>query len=271
MNLFKNEKEVIQEIHDSFDNAQEELLQEANAIIGQYDTERVTKADRLEKLGFKKSLTVVENLKKKNVLLNSKKDADLVNYYKSTYPFLKFLKEEQMEAICKKYNLVFAPVERYKKDVPEKNVAEIEGAQVLRVEDSPKNKVSTRFTLDSFYWKSNFKLKRLGLNNIIEGEKILWTTLVESRIEKEYPEFRGDFHVDNIEILEEKRGGLFIAAPKSHFDLKGLKNKKSGFFNISITEVKDPIVFRYVRGGIQVLSKWGLEAYDESLQNEILN
>ena len=64
---------------------------------------------------------------------------------------------------------------------------------------------------------------------------------------------------------------MFITAPKSHFDLKDLKSKGLGFFDITITEVKDPIVFRYVKGGIQVLSKWGLEASDATLQNEILN
>ena len=78
-----------------------------------------------------------------------------------------------------------------------------------------------------------------------------------------------DFHTDEMEEIN--RDGLFIAAPKSHFDLKGLKKKGLGFFNFTVTEVKDPIVFRYVKGGIQVLSKWGLEANDEMLVNPINN
>lgn len=34
-----------------------------------------------------------------------------------------------------------------------------------------------------------------------------------------------------------------------------------------IVEVKDPIVFRYVNGGIQVITKWGIEAEDKILND----
>lgn len=66
---------------------------------------------------------------------------------------------------------------------------------------------------------------------------------------------------------------LFIAAPKSHFNLDGLeKVGKYGFRKIfKMPEPKDPIVFRYVRGGIQVITKWGLEASDPMLINSIDN
>jgi hypothetical protein len=75
---------------------------------------------------------------------------------------------------------------------------------------------------------------------------------------------------NHIEKLD--RTSLFIAAPKSHFNLDGLKKKnKFGFFNFTIFEVKDPIVFRYCRGGVQVLSKWGDETNDKLLLNEKLN
>jgi hypothetical protein len=68
------------------------------------------------------------------------------------------------------------------------------------------------------------------------------------------------------------RTGLFIAAPKEHFDLSGLTfDKNKGFYEAKVRVIKDPIVFRYVKGGIQVLSKWGLEAEDPALQIEILN
>ena len=67
-------------------------------------------------------------------------------------------------------------------------------------------------------------------------------------------------------------GGFFIAAPKSHFNLKSvIKKGKFSFLSIRVTEVKDPIVFRYCRGGIQILSKWGLEGEETSLTNEKMN
>ena len=71
----------------------------------------------------------------------------------------------------------------------------------------------------------------------------------------------------------EDRSGYFIAAPKEHFDLNGLtKNEQNkGFYKRTSVVYKDPIVFRYVKGGIQVISKWGLEGNDEALQVGILN
>ena len=76
-------------------------------------------------------------------------------------------------------------------------------------------------------------------------------------------------------VLEERtdRQKLFIAAPEKDFNLDGLTKKgKRGFFKTIITQrVDDPIVFRYCRGGIQILSKWGLEANDPELANPLDN
>lgn len=264
-NLFKDEKVIIQEIHDSFDNAQDELLKQATSIIKQHKPKLSDKAERLEKLGFVNSETVVKNLTNKEVLISSKKDADLVNYYKTSYPFLKFLKEEQLDAICKKYNLIYAPVGRYKEDVPEKNVTEIENAQPLKdIDTLPKmiKALSVKFSDQKTSFDRFLNDYPNGLISVEQLKK--WHPEIGTAFHCTY-----GFHIKNYQEID--KSGLFIAAPKSHFNLEGLKNKAFGFFNITITEVKDPIVFRYVKGGIQVLSKWGLEANDEMLQQEILN
>lgn len=70
-------------------------------------------------------------------------------------------------------------------------------------------------------------------------------------------------------VIVISKSGLFIAAPKSDFNLEGLSKKGKGYFNVF--EIKDPIVFRYVRGGIQVITKWGLEADDDALVVDKLN
>lgn len=72
------------------------------------------------------------------------------------------------------------------------------------------------------------------------------------------------------EAFKINRDGLFICAPIKHFDTKGLKKSGRGFFNFTPLPT-DPIVFRYVKGGVQVLSKWGLEADDYRLVQENLN
>lgn len=277
-NLFKDEKVIIQEIHDSFDNAQDELLRQATRIINLHTPKDNNKAERLKKLGFTQSEIVVKRAKNEKLLVESKKDADLVNYYKTNYPFLKFLKEEQLDQICNKYNLIYAPVEKYTKDVPEKNVTEIENAQPLKEKDKGENKYFAMVT--KAYQSAPKILKKIlhkGFYIDSKENKMFINDRDMLYFAKEYGGYKGRYSgytvaLDGIgQVIEESKQGLFIAAPKSHFNLKGLKNKGLGFFNFSITEVKDPIVFRYVNGGIQVLSKWGLEAEDELLQNEILN
>jgi hypothetical protein len=74
------------------------------------------------------------------------------------------------------------------------------------------------------------------------------------------------------------KSGFFIAAPKTHFNLKGLTQKsKFGFFNVlTVTVPKDPIVFEYCKNGIcRIITKWGTsddQSYlDPALTNEIYN
>lgn len=262
--IFKNDNSIIQEIHDSFDKAQDQLLEEAIAIINSHCPS--DKADRLEKLGFVNSKVVKHHQEKQKTFLKSKEDAELVKHYKFNYPFLKFLKEDQLDAICDKYGLVYTTVDRYKEDVPEKNLAEIESAKPLDESDGAEQFVrvlSRQFEYTEIAEYEEFKRKHpdgiVGFPYALMDEKS-----VEHHIKKRY-----DFFVGRYEELYKE--GLFIAAPKSHFNLNGLKNTGKSFFKSKIIEVKDPIVFRYVKGGIQVLSKWGLEASDESLVNEIYN
>jgi len=278
--MFKNEKVdvqvdekvIIQEIHDSFDNAQDELLKQALSIIELHEPLLSQKAERLQKLGFASSKTVLKNNTEKKTLITSQNDADLVNYYKTSYPFLKFLKEDQLDSICKKYNLVYAPVSKYKEDVPEKNVLEIENAQILKFVDRAINRY---FVIVTKPWSGlPSDLKDIVTKGFYVDSNIVKTDRFILQYAKTHGGYTGDYDdyvFKEAEIIEENLNELFIAAPAYQFDLEGLKNKALGFFSTTITVVKDPIVFRYVKGGIQVLTKWGLEASDEMLQQPILN
>ena len=253
------ERAIVEAIHREFDEAGEKILQEALAIINK-GTDDVHKAMRLKKLGFTSAEIVTKTKEQQNIIEISEKDAELVQYYRQTYPFLKFLKEEQLDAICKKYNLIYAPVANYIGDVPEKNLREIEQAQPLKKEDEIK---------PWSFWESEVG-RDLNLLSIGIIRTSLFTKQTNEKMATE--EKKNISAIKPIEKLRPQRTfndkrGLFIAAPQSHFNLEGLKNEGLGFFK----EVKDPIVFRYVRGGIQVLSKWGLEAYDEALINPINN
>lgn len=292
-----NEEQLIEEIHNEFDTAPQRLLDEALAII-ETNTVKVTleseienKANRLEKIGFvsnalvhKKNEINKRNEEKLNIIKLTQDEANLIKYYSETYPFLKFLTESELDRICDKYGLVYAPVGNYRMPVPDKNLSEIETAQPLKNNDKEKIRVHVRIHRNN-QWEFNLPnnlSKILHEGFIVDEWNFLPTSLGDARLielAKKYGGYSGDYsgYVTKPYVKAEcsmiNRDGLFIAAPKKHFNLNGLTfDNKKGFFSVTKTMVKsDPIVFRYVKGGIQVISKWGLEANDPALQVEILN
>lgn len=297
MRFIKTQTQLIEEIHNAFDSAQDKLLREANEIISKVKTDPIQPieliSDRLKAVGFIQTPVNKEaeklNDERMEIIKTTQEaelEANLIEYYKKTYPFLKFLTEVELKKICDKYKLIFAPVSAYKENVPEKNLRDIENAQKLRDEDKP---IQMKFFSGRVWCTSDYtdlkvilekkcsNLKNIPFKEISKEKYNGWLTeetriahgvLKALNIEIDYkPYVWIDGKVDEV-----NKDGLFIAAPESHFNLKGLtKKNKHGFFNMFTTEIKDPIVFRYVRGGIQVITKWGLEANDPALVVPVLN
>lgn len=298
----KSESELIEEIHNEFDTAPDRILEEALSIINKELQSKITleseiedKAVRLKKLGFIRNGLVdkLESITRRNqekdeVISMEMETAKRIKYYSETYPFLKFLTINELDRICDKYGLVYAPVGNYKMPVPDKNLEEIENSQVLKYSDECLSEVRRTF-IDDSYGEERKKFYR-KLVQLFGGNSFTEEELRKLKIKHNLniPDYRFDdffwyvarelkSHDDEhpiTKLIKETKdySGLFIAAPKSHFDLSNLKfDDKKGFYKTKIEIKKDPIVFRYVKGGIQVLSKWGLEADDPALQHEILN
>jgi hypothetical protein len=283
MKLFAS-KFTVEQIHAEIDSAQDRLIQQAEKLISELniptETQVERKADQLEKLGFVNSETVkkAESLKnqRKEVelkVVSTKEQAELLRYYKQTYPLQKFLTVEELDRICEKYGLIHAPVSNYVKDVPEKNVLEM--AKVCKLKDSDLQKIKHFMEIADWWWDLPDRIKKaipkrfeVNTNNL----------LIDREVREMFglTEYGGCiYRTAKIETVD--KSGLFIAAPPSHFDTSGLTKKgKFGFFKVTTIEVKDPIVFEYCRGGfVRVITKWGTEddqSYlDPSLVNEILN
>lgn len=271
----KTDAQLVEEIHNEFDAAQDRLLQQAKAII-ESNNSLSNKAERLKNIGFTASELVLENENKKSILVKNREQANLIEYYKMHYPFQKFLTEGELNRICNKYNLIYAPISAYKKDVPDKNITEIEKAKPLENTLAPEDVLKCKLNFHTWLVPTGgdflhiWSIWRYVLPSVIDGNYSS-EYKVNAILNNKY-NTGIQYLVTDIENIKFNRQGLFIAAPKSHFNKKGLmKNGELGMFNYSITVPKDPIVFRYCKGGIQVLSKWGLEASDEGLINEILN
>lgn len=277
------QEKLIAEIHAEFDTAQDRLLKEAKKVLNDVNTNVIGIAERLKSIGFKNTPTAKRGAEVKEKLVKSKDEATLIEYYAQTYPFLKFLTESELDRICKKYNLIYAPSDRYTEEVPEKNLRDIEVAQPLLNKDDAR--LQTYFSGKvwcAYEYKALDKILRAkcsDLSNVLfekyETDKYISeeTRIAIGVLDKLKIDRSGiDRHIwiDGT-VTEVKRSGIFIAAPQSHFNTEGLKKKGLGFFHIFETEIKDPIVFRYVRGGVQVLTKWGLEANDPDLVVPKLN
>lgn len=267
--MFKSSTQIVKEIHNEIDSAQDRLLDEAKRIINSYSS--IDKAERLEKIGFIASAAVVENKKRKDILVRSKEQADLIEYYKINYPLLKFITEGELDRICKKYRLIYMPIQNYIGDVPEKNLREIETAQKRKECDAPTDiiwcelKKEGAFKLtasDGGSWCGIWGKEWYRIPGKINGVHFRNQYEADDYLKKNLG-FTTTYLVGSVKNVSQNRQGLFICAAKSKF----IGQDKS----ISFIEVKDPIVFRYCKGGVQILSKWGLEAADELLVNEFCN
>lgn len=267
-----NPIQLIEKIHSEFDSAQDRLLQQAEQIIAQKAETQEDLAHRLVKVGFHKTPLVNKFRLKWKQLVSGMDQAKLIRHYKQTYPFLKFITEDELHRICNKYDLIHAPIGNYIGEVPDKNVRDIENMQALKPEDNPQDRIYCKVNFHSWWLPDNmfYSIWDKKLPSIIEGRHFgHWYSASEYfqqhfGIEKEYI-------ADSITNYTESKQGLFICAPSINFDLKGLGAVKSGFASIFQAPVKDPIVYRYVRGGCQIITKWGLEASDSWLINAIDN
>lgn len=239
----KEYPKIVQEIHREFDIAGDKLIEEANLILVNTPKLNENKVELLKKLGFTQTeeLQTAEKIKKQVEF--TKQQLEVVNYYRQNYPFNKFITEEQIETICKKYGLVCGDVSKYKGFVPEKNLREIaefklkpEDAQYYRIYNGGRGTVR---------YKIQYKEFQDHLNSRPEGIYIS----------------------DGIYSYSNSIGEFKICAP--------LKDMNTS--NMTITDgyklehVPDPIVLQPVNHGYLILSKWADETFDPSTEEILRN
>jgi len=268
----------VEKIHNEIDTAQDRLLNQAMLLISMNDVsqELKSKADRLLKIGFTSNPLIKDVLNKTNSLVKTTEQANTISHYKTEYPGLKFLTETEFDRICDKYKLIYAPVANYIKDIPEVNLKEIETVIELNPSDYFVNVIQIKVRIDNecisyltdeekeLIYVKGFYINNKDLIGSGSGMYGYSPDIIVSKLLGRSILFQfSTIHCDIIARVE--KSGLFIAAPKSHFNLNGLEKQGKGFFKIFKIEPKDPIVFRYVNGGIQVITKWGNEANDPNL------
>lgn len=262
----QSEREVIQEIHDTFYTEVDRILSEAK-ISKSLDTDKqhlIDKCKRLKALGFTSTqevreaeaeITRLDLIKKENEA--KKKIVKAVNYFTEKYPNYKFITEESVIKICDKYNLYHGPINKYIGTVPDVNLKHIEDFTVF--ENDKCFKYEKRFmpTLQPYYSFDNEDW------NLSERKMIS----LEEHIAKKKDIM---YNKDGYEINE--RCPLEIAAPLKDFNMTGMETKGR---KISKVEILDPIVLHpvFFAGSKHylIVTAWGLEASNELIVNQRFN
>jgi len=183
--------QVIEQIHQEFDVAQQCLLDQATELLENKPKE-VNKEliERIEQMGFTNSHTVQEIKKEGEARKSAKKVAGKVNYYFKHYPFNKFITKTQVKDICKKYGLVFGEIGWFTGVIPEKNMLEIadfevkekdkDGGMMIVGDESQFDLKNNRLQLDD-----EWELKRLPDPDPIVLQKVRGGFLIISKWGKE--------------------------------------------------------------------------------------
>jgi len=289
----------VEEIHEAFDKGEQEVIDECTKVLAELkiptETQIERKASLMQELGFHASETVEQAKVLKDRTLKIKEErsskelvANTINEFRVSYPKEKFITEDKLNELCKKYNLMYAPIKNYIKDVPEKNLLDIKNRKLLSSEDTVKNLYkfeTTKNRKDEFQLFLNAIGKPDGI--IEEGEDVVllnkydldyggelkknpwgiesstWMYVIWNHINI------GRYNFSTVEVIE--KSGLFVAAPKSHFNLDGIsKENEFGFFDVKHVEVKDPIVFEFCKNNlVRIVTKWGTED-DQSFLDPIV-
>ncbi len=259
----------VQEIHNEFECAADNLLKEANIILVQAEKADVVKVSRLQSLGFKQSIQVVETKPLLDAANLSTEQIKLVNYYKQNYPLQKFITEEQVKIICHKYNLVCGDVGRFRGFVPEKNLKEIEA---FNLKDSEKNLLGL-YQNDKLltHLSANVIKDDWALDRIESGEGVWYKStggmLVHAQSVKN--NIAPGFEDITYTKIKKVSNDLKICAPVKDMDISGLELEDG--YKLMKKHIPDPVVLQPIKGGYLVLTKWGEEASDPILLNEIEN
>ncbi len=264
-------KEVIEQIHKEFNTAGDLLLAQANEILNDHtNAEILNKGLKLQHLGFVSAQTTKESAELQVVREKNAGVAKAVREFKMLYPNNKFISAEDVQRICKKYNLFQGPVEAFKAHVPDKNMEEI-------AQFSSKNNIfGYKFKSVQFRYESDRR------DHGKEVAKFLQHYIFSNQSEYDAREVIGQNTSCSTTVPRDAYGvsKLTICAPEKDFTTKGLNRNWltrtiESATKITVSVAPDPVVLYPVAyqgvSGYIIVTAWGDEANDPLIFNEQKN
>jgi hypothetical protein len=271
-NKTKYSKDITQ-IHNEFEEAGKLLLSEAKKILNTFSEE---KTKRLKKMGFNSIPQVIEHEELKIKIVFSKKLIELIEYYSFYYPSNKFITEDQVESICKKYNLVCGDVGLYKGFVPDYNLRMIENFKLRKEDQGVVEIVNTCIEHYSLGFYKNSKLpegkyvyscscdRDEDINDDIRDMIGKARSLGISPSHMYFVRLKDADNSDFKDLPSNKDTCFKICAPIKDMEMKGMEVSRG--YSV-MKHIPDPIVLQPVVGGYLIVTAWGDEASDPEVQN----
>lgn len=244
--------EIIEQIHNEFNNAGEELLRDAQALLAEIAKKDLTKGNSLLKFGFSQAQETLEHKELLSQKATAQQVANAVMMARREYQFNKFITHDKAIEICEKYNLYIGDTSQYKGFVPRKNLEEIEA-------------FSAKYDLNDYY-VLNEKELREDLSTRWNRDTYTKLRITHSKkiTKEQYENFPRPINwnekypvVDPIPLK--------IAAPLKDMDTTGYEVKGRELKK----HIPDPIVMipRTYNGidGYIIITAWGDEASDPEI------
>lgn len=267
--VISENRTIIDDIHDEFYKAGDQLLQDAINLINNAPQYNLDKINTLKALGFSQAQEVsIAEPTLKNVEL-SKEQIELVNYYKEHYPNQRFITEDKIQEICHKYNLVYGEVSRFKGFVPNSQL-ELIANFTLKPAEKHTLICRQRNNGEIFYIENAVILEKGAYKHIFKvGEtdslkhafqkSADWDHFYSNDAKNLFGlRYKGsiDFTVEN--------DTLMICAPVKDMDISGYELIDG--YKLEKPHIPDPVVIQKVKGGGLILAAWGDEASDENVK-----
>lgn len=217
--------EIDEEIHRQIYSREDELVAVANKLLKREESEDESVARKLAALGFSSSASVKAVVT--DLWVKDRHAAVLkrIEYLKSEYPFHKFIDEETVSHICKKYGLLCSRVTSFTGEIPRKNQREIVDFVIRKKDVGGVQMIVTNGMI--FH-------SREGMDAYDARQKEIYeSTDWEAKVPGE---------------------NLHIIAPAAQFRKDPWAKIEGGYKIIS----KDPIVLQPLKeGGYLIVSSWG--------------
>jgi hypothetical protein len=247
---------IVEQIHQEFFTDSEKII---NEVV-------TSKAKTLYELGFTSSEETKAFDPEKEKLKK------LIIHYQYHYPNNKFITDEEVTRICKKYNLICGPVSAYTGKVPDSKVAQIASFELHFTDDRDSEYEYTLhyYNLGGEFLTKSSKIYK-SLPKVIRPKERLSSRFQANEYLNKIYKTQYTYLVDEMQETETKYKGLFICAPENEMKTEGLQKK--GIFAMfqKTRHVEDPVVLHPCKGGWLILAAWGPEASDNDVVNHKMN